>query len=222
MYRIAILALSFLLLSSCGYTRHFAWDSVNAHYALTDWPARSVTAQVTDGRRETSDDSRQLEQLTKAVVTEALAGARGTPGLSQVLQVEIVDHEVSLRGPMWNAVTRFRATLSEDGRLVQTWNASGVDKRWNVLPAYIDADNSAKEGFKQAVKDLMTQLSAYRPTGKTPGTTASPPAPPAAAPVITPSKKAQIELLQRLRDSGSITADQFAVERAKIILAPAE
>jgi hypothetical protein len=40
--------------------------------------------------------------------------------------------------------------------------------------------------------------------------------------VITPAKKVQIDLLQRLRDSGSITDDSFEIERAKIILAPAE
>lgn len=48
------------------------------------------------------------------------------------------------------------------------------------------------------------------------------PAPPAPASIITPAKKAQIDLLQRLRDNGNLTADQFEVERAKIILAPAE
>jgi hypothetical protein len=40
--------------------------------------------------------------------------------------------------------------------------------------------------------------------------------------VITPAKKAQIDLLQRLRDSGSITGDQFEIERAKIILGTVE
>jgi hypothetical protein len=38
--------------------------------------------------------------------------------------------------------------------------------------------------------------------------------------VISPAKKAQIDLLERLRDNGSLTSDQFEVERAKIILAP--
>jgi hypothetical protein len=40
--------------------------------------------------------------------------------------------------------------------------------------------------------------------------------------VITPAKKAQIDLLERLRGNGSLTTDQFEIERAKIILAPAE
>jgi hypothetical protein len=54
------------------------------------------------------------------------------------------------------------------------------------------------------------------------GSSAPAPVPAAKAPIITPAKKTQIDLLQRLRDGGSITADQFEIERAKIILAPAE
>jgi hypothetical protein len=58
-----------------------------------------------------------------------------------------------------------------------------------------------------------------RPAAPT-STANTPPVPPPS--VITPAKKAQIDLLERLRDNGSLTSDQFEVERAKIILAPAE
>jgi hypothetical protein len=58
----------------------------------------------------------------------------------------------------------------------------------------------------------------------TPTSTAPTPPAPTVPPtsLITPAKKAQIDLLQRLRDSGSITGDQFEIERAKIILGTVE
>jgi hypothetical protein len=159
-----------LLFSACSYTRHFAWNMVNAHYALADWPAGSVKLQVVDARAQKTDDSDQLVRLTTTLMNEALAGARGVPGTPQTLRVEILDHEVSLRGPMWHAITRFRATLSENGGTTRTWDASGDDARWNAIGAYIDADSSSKEAYKEAVKNLVASLGTYSFTGTVPAT----------------------------------------------------
>jgi hypothetical protein len=89
----------------------------------------------------------------------------------------------------------------------------------------------ASAGSNSALKEKCAALygprPAYAPAPVRPAAPTSPantppvPTTPSTS-VITPAKKAQIDLLERLRGNGSLTTDQFEIERAKIILAPAE
>jgi hypothetical protein len=89
----------------------------------------------------------------------------------------------------------------------------------------------ANAGSNSALKEKCAAQYGPRPAygpppvrPATPASTAPTPPAPTMPPtsLITPAKKAQIDLLQRLRDSGSITGDQFEIERAKIILGTVE
>jgi hypothetical protein len=42
----------------------------------------------------------------------------------------------------------------------------GEDRRWNLLPAYIDAEEASQVAFERAIEDLMTQLESDPPAAR--------------------------------------------------------
>jgi hypothetical protein len=117
-----------------------------------------VTLQVEDRRTTVSDNSARLVEQVRVILADGLTAAAAPRGLPAQLRVAIVDHAVVLVGGMWNAKTRVRATLAREGLILKEWDAVGQAKRWNALPAYLDAREAAQTGFDRAIEDLMTQL----------------------------------------------------------------
>ena len=155
---VASLAAAAIAVTSCTYDRHFVPDPPKARYELRSWPRGSVTVVVRDGRSTQSGDSPRLLALVRTVITDALAKADGPTVASEELRVTVLDHETSLKGPYWNSRTRLQASLLREGTVLNEWTAVGEDKRWNMLPAYIDAEEGSQAAFDRAIASLMQSL----------------------------------------------------------------
>ena len=163
----AVLAAMLLFASACIAERDFLTDPSTARYELRAWPKGSVAVAVEDARPQPMGDSDQLTRVVKTIVTEALATAQRPGGAPEELKIAIRDHEVSLKERRWNGHTHLRAELTRGGRLLESWEAMGEDRRWDrrqgVLPSFDDAEDSLQRAFVRALDSLMRQL-ARRPS----------------------------------------------------------
>ena len=160
------MAAMLLFAPACVTERHLLADPSSARYDLREWPKGSVAVAVEDARPQPMGDADQWTRAVTVVVTEALATAQRPGGSPEQLTIAIRDHAVSLRDRRWNGYTRLRAELTRNGRLVESWESMGEDRRWDqrrgLLPSFDDADASLQRAFARALDSLMRQL-ARRP-----------------------------------------------------------
>ena len=125
-----------------------------------------MAVAVEDARTKSIGDYDQLTRVVKTIVTEALATAQRPGSASEELKIAIRDHEVSLKERRWNGHTHLRAELTRDGRLLESWEAMGEDRRWDqrrgLLPSFADAEDSLQRAFVRALDSLMRQLARRR------------------------------------------------------------
>jgi hypothetical protein len=158
---VAKLAIAFglvVLTAGCAASPGVVPDTPKHRYVLKRWPGNAVTLEVVDARPKRDDESTRLVRFTTAVLVDALSSAEAGPGPARRLRVEITTHEVVREGSLWNAYTRFRATLTEHDRTVATWKAAGEDRRFHWLPSNYDEKAASQEAFHRAMTDLIGKL----------------------------------------------------------------
>jgi hypothetical protein len=145
-----------LALASCASPGGVVPDPPGEGYRLPSWPRQSISLEVVDSR-DRREGSEGLVQLTQAILADALNAAAAPPAAPRHLLVEIVMYEVSLQGPLWIGVTRFRATLFDGQNAVRTWEARGEQRVMNHL-AQINAKMAIQDGYHRAVAELISRL----------------------------------------------------------------